>query len=186
MLLKQLAENRTPMLGFGAMRFPMAGDKIDVEKVKNMVDLYLESGFKYFDTAYVYAGSEKALGEALVSRHPRENYYIAAKLPMWLVKEEKDMEKLFQEELSRLGTDYIDFYLIHNITDETAEAVEKYNAWGFVSELKSKGKVRHIGFSTHDTPEAIEKILKNHPEAEFIQLQINYEDWESEDVASRR
>jgi predicted aldo/keto reductase-like oxidoreductase len=173
-------------LGFGFMRLPRAGFGFDIEQIKKMVDAYLAAGFTYFDTAYIYMGSEEAMNQALVSRHPRDKYTIASKLPMMMIKSAEEMQTYFETSLQRLGTDYIDFYLLHGLGEKTNEKAEELGAWDFVKKLKAEGKVRHYGFSFHDTPEALDTILTRHPDAEFVQLQINYLDWESEDVQSRR
>jgi predicted aldo/keto reductase-like oxidoreductase len=173
-------------LGFGFMRLPRKNDGFDYEKINKMVDTFLEQGFTYFDTAYIYMGSEEAMRETLVKRHPREKYQIASKLPMMMLNKPEDMQPAFDTTLQRLGTDYIDFYLLHGLGKEANEKAEKLGAWDFVRDLKAKGKVRHYGFSFHDSPEALETILTAHPDAEFVQLQINYLDWESEDVQSRK
>lgn len=175
-------------LGFGLMRLPMNGEEIDMEQTKKMVDAFMEKGFTYFDTAYVYIGgkSEVALGEAVVQRYPRDSFQCATKLPIWDLKEPEEMEKIFQESLDRAKLDYYDFYLLHALGKETAEKAEKLGAWEFIQKKKAEGKAKHIGFSFHDSAEVLEDILSKHPEAEFVQLQINYADWESEGVQSRK
>ena len=172
-------------LGFGYMRLPRAGNDFDYAAINAMVDKYLDAGFTYFDTAYVYQGSEEAMRETLVKRHPRERYQIATKLPMFVLKEPADMQKTFDESCRRLGTDYIDFYLLHGLDANQNENAEKLGAWEFAKKLKDEGKVRHYGFSFHDTADKLDKILTRHPDAEFVQLQINYIDWDSEDIQSR-
>lgn len=173
-------------LGFGFMRLPRKGDAFDYETINTMVDTFLGQGFTYFDTAFVYQGSEEALRESLVKRHPRENYQIATKLPTMFVNKPEDMQSLFDTSLQRLGVDYVDFYLLHGLGAEQNEKAEKLGAWEFVRDLKAQGKVKHYGFSFHDTPEVLDKILTDHPDAEFVQLQINYLDWDSDDVQSRK
>lgn len=176
-------------LGFGLMRLPMKDDVIDIEQTKNMVDAFMAKGFNYFDTAYVYIGgtSEVAAREAIVKRYPRDSFYLATKLAMWEVKEPGDMEKQLETSLSRAGVDYFDFYLIHSLqTGINIENTDKFNAWDFVLNAKKEGKVKHVGFSFHDTPEMLDDLLTKHPEMEFVQLQINYADWDNEDVQSRK
>lgn len=175
-------------LGFGLMRLPMIGDEVDIEQTKKMVDAFMEKGFTYFDTAYVYIGgkSEKALGEAVVSRYPRDSFQCASKLPIWDLKDTADMERIFQESLDRASLTYYDFYLLHALGKESAEKSDNLGAWDFLKKLKAEGKVKHIGFSFHDSAEVLEDILTKHPEAEFVQLQINYADWDSENVQSRK
>jgi predicted aldo/keto reductase-like oxidoreductase len=176
-----------PKLGFGAMRLPRTRTgEIDIEQVKEMVDIFLDSGFTYFDTAYVYAGSEDALREALVKRHPRDAFTVATKMPLWAVKSSEDYEARFKESLERLGVDYVDFYLLHNLSGDQIDATEKLGGWDFMKSVKADGRARHIGFSFHDSPERLDEILTKHPECEFVQLQINYADWDDSRVQSRR
>ena len=178
-----LGENRKK-LGFGFMRLPHVGDEIDLEQVKKMVDLFLSRGFTYFDTAYVYDGgkSEEAMREALVKRYPRDSFTIATKLPLWNVGTSfDDFRRLTDTSLQRLGVDYVDFYLVHNINNNK---YEECNVWEYMKELKAEGRAKHIGFSFHGTPELLEKVLSEHDEAEFVQLQINYNDWDSPNIAS--
>jgi predicted aldo/keto reductase-like oxidoreductase len=174
-------------LGFGLMRLPQKDGQIDLEQLKQMVDLFLEKGFTYFDTAYPYHGgeSEVATREALVKRHPRESYQLATKLPVWEVKEKADLQRLFNIQLERTAAGYFDFYLLHALGKDRLESLDKFDMWGFVAELKAKGLVRHIGFSFHDTADVLDEILTKHPEMEFVQLQINYADWEAKGVQSR-
>ena len=175
-------------LGFGLMRLPMIGEEIDMEQTKRMVGTFMEKGFTYFDTAYVYIGgkSEVALKEAVVDRYPRDSFQCATKLPLWDLKEPQEMEKIFQESLDRAGLEYYDFYLLHAMSAERVAKADELGAWDFMKRLKAEGRAKHIGFSFHDTAEALEDILKAHPEMEFVQLQINYVDWESESVQSRK
>lgn len=175
-------------LGFGLMRLPMNGEEIDIEQTKKMADLFMEKGFTYFDTAYVYIGgkSEVALKEAVVDRYPRESFQCATKLPIWDLKGLEDMERIFQESLDRAGLEYYDFYLLHALGKESAQKADDLGAWEFIKEKKAQGKAKHIGFSFHDSADVLEDILTKHPEAEFVQLQINYADWDSEGVQSRK
>ncbi len=175
-------------LGFGLMRLPMLGDEIDIEQTKRMVDTFMAKGFTYFDTAYVYIGgkSEVALKEAVVDRYPRDSFQCATKLPFWDMKEPSEMETVFQTSLDRAGLEYYDFYLLHGLNAEVVKKVDAFGGWDFVKGLKEQGRVKHIGFSFHDTAEVLESILQAHPEMEFVQLQINYVDWESEGVQSRK
>ncbi len=173
-------------LGFGLMRLPRKGDEIDVEQTKEMVDLFMEAGFNYFDTAWAYPGSEEATRKALIERYPRDSFYLATKLSAWRVKTKEEAIAQFETSLERLGTDYIDFYLLHNLGNKRTKYFEDWDIWGYVRDLKAQGKIKHMGFSFHSTAEALEQLLKEHPEAEFVQLQINYADWESDSVQSRR
>ena len=176
-------------LGFGLMRLPMIGEQIDLEQTKQMVDTFLQKGFNYFDTAYCYGengASEIAMREALIKRYPRESYYVATKLPIWELKGDLTLQKLFDISLERTGADYFDFYLLHNLGEARTKAYEDHNAWEFVQQMKQKGLIRHIGFSFHDTADRLDEVLTKHPEAEFVQLQINYIDWDNPSVQSRK
>ncbi|MBQ6162905.1 MAG: aldo/keto reductase [Clostridia bacterium] len=176
----------TPKLGFGLMRLPRRGVAIDIEQTKKMVDLFLEAGFTYFDTAYVYPGSESATKKALVSRHPRESFTLATKLNAGIPgMTEKMAKKEFATSLERTGAEYFDYYLLHALMDNNYTKYDKFGIWDFAAEQKAKGLIRHVGFSFHGSPELLEKLLTEHPEAEFVQLQINYADWENKKVASR-
>lgn len=176
-----------PKLGFGLMRLPMLGKEIDIEQVKVMVDKFLAAGFKYFDTAYGYGdgASERAAKTALVDRYPRESFYLATKLPAWTAKDEADAKQMFYTSLERTGAGYFDFYLLHNLGPGRKETFDKFGIWDFLAERKKEGLIRHLGFSMHDTAEALDAVLTEHPEMEFVQLQINYTDWEDEKVQSR-
>ena len=177
-------------LGFGCMRLPVIdGDqsKIDIEEFKRLVDLFQSRGFTYYDTAYVYHGgkSEEAVREAVVKRYPRDAFTVTTKMPMWTVKTEDDLERIFNEQLERLGVDFIDYYWLHALDSERYEKVQNLKAFEFISKKKAEGKIRHIGFSFHDSPAVLEKILSEHPETEYVQLQINYIDWDSPTICGR-
>jgi len=176
-------------LGFGLMRLPKLEDGgIDVEQVKEMVDLFLEAGGTYFDTAYVYdnGDSERAARAALVDRYPRERYTLATKINAWIMDDAELVRRQFETSLERTGAGYFDFYLLHALMRSNYKKYEEYGIWDFVREQKEKGLIRHIGFSFHANPELLEELLTAHPEADFVQLQINYADWENPGVASRR
>ncbi len=174
-------------LGFGLMRLPKdENGVIDQTQVQTMVYLFMHNGFTYFDTAYAYAGSENAIREALVKRYPRDTFTLADKLPAWKLKGPEDVERVFQESMEAAGVDYFDFYLLHSVEEKHLPTYEKYNTFDFLKEMKAKGKIRHIGFSYHDGPELLEQILTRHPELEFVQLQLNYLDWENEVIQAKR
>ncbi|MBR5419548.1 MAG: aldo/keto reductase [Lachnospiraceae bacterium] len=175
----------TKKLGFGLMRLPKKGLGTDVEQTSRMVDMFLEAGCTYFDTAHVYPGSEDAIGKALVARHPRESYTLATKLFGPIAFNEKMARGQFQTSLDRTGAGYIDYYLMHTLMHNNYRRYEKLHMWDFALEMKDKGLIKHVGFSFHDGPELLEEILKTHPEAEFVQLQLNYADWENPSVQSR-
>ena len=178
--MSDLFELNRGKLGFGLMRLPKDGSgKIDVEETASMAARFIERGFTYFDTAYVYQGSEEVFREAIGSRQPRDSYTLATKLSGWCLTDDFTPEKMFEEQLRRTGLDYFDFYLLHNTKSEQLHFYDKYDTWSFGMKLKKEGKIRHFGLSIHDTPEALDKLLTEHPEIEFVQLQINYLDWTS-------
>lgn len=173
-------------LGFGMMRLPrLEGGAIDVAQTSAMVDAFLTAGGTYFDTAYAYEGSEEVTRKALVERHPRESYTIATKLNVRVAKDAGDARRQFDVSLERLGVEYLDFYLLHALGADNYDIYNQYGIWDFVRAKKEQGLIRHMGFSFHDTPEVLERILTDHPETEFVQLQLNYADWENPDVQSR-
>ena len=180
---------KMPKLGFGLMRLPENEGVIDLEQVSRMADLYLEAGFNYFDTAYVYHGgrSETAAREALVKRHERDSFMLATKLPAWEIKKEEDVERIFREQLERTGVDYFDFYLLHSIEEgNNYDTYEKYDCFQWGLKKKEEGKIRHFGFSFHGSPELLEEVLDKHPEVEFVQIQLNYLDRTNPVVRSQR
>lgn len=175
-------------LGFGLMRLPRLEDgSIDVPQVSDMVDAFIEAGGTYFDTAFAYAGSEEAIRKALVERYPRDSYTLASKLIIQpgstITAEEAKQETLTS--LERSGAGYFDYYLVHAIQRGNYQKYEEYGIWDYVKELKEKGLIKHYGFSFHADPELLVELLERHPDAEFVQLQINYADWENPGVASR-
>lgn len=178
----------TPKLGFGLMRLPKLGGKIDIEQTKKMVDMFMEAGQTYFDTAYVYddGGSERAAKEALVDRYPRESFTLATKLCAWAGNHSEEAAKQqFYTSLERTGAGYFDYYLLHALQKDNYKLYDKYHIWDFVKEQKARGLIRHWGFSFHASPEILDELLCEHPDAEFVQLQLNYADWENPNVASR-
>ena len=173
-------------LGFGLMRLPKKGEVIDVEQVKVMVDKFLGAGFTYFDTAWAYPGSEDAIREALVERYPREKFQLATKNAAWIgCKSREEAIAQFELSLKRTGAGYFDFYLLHNLGESRTKFFDDFDMWSFVQEKKKEGLIKHVGFSFHSTPEELEEILIRHPEMEFVQLQINYGDWENPAIQSR-
>ena len=171
------------------MRLPrLENNEIDVEQVKEMVDLFIEAGGTYFDTAFVYQGSEEAIRKALVERYPRDSYTLASKCmisPDGSI-DEAAAKKEIETSLERTGAGYFDYYLIHAVQRSNYQLYEKYGIWDYVKELKEKGLIKHYGFSFHADPELLQELLEKHPDAEFVQLQLNYADWENPGVASRR
>lgn len=180
-----------PRFGFGCMRLPLLDPKdqksIDMPQFKQMIDAFLEAGGTYFDTAYVYheGASETALREALVERYPRDAYQIATKNPASMFDSADKARACFDESLERLGVDYVDFYLLHNLGAERTAKFDEYGMWEFISEKKAEGAIRNIGFSLHDNPDVLEELLTAHPEVDFVQLQVNYLDWDDPVIQSR-
>ncbi|MFI3227471.1 MAG: aldo/keto reductase [Clostridia bacterium] len=176
-------------LGFGLMRLPMLDDEIDIEQTKQMVDVFMENGFTYFDTAYGYINqrSEVAAKIALIDRYPRESFQFATKLPAWSgAKTAEEAKNMFYTSLERTGAGYFDFYLLHNVGADRTSIFEEYDLWNFIIEQKKLGKIKKIGFSLHDTADRLEELLIKHPEVDFVQLQINYADWEHKTIQSRK
>ena len=173
-------------LGFGLMRLPQKDGKIDIEQTKLMVDNFMKAGFTYFDTAWAYAGSEDAIRQALVERYPRESFKLATKNAAWInCKTREEAISQFDTSLKQTGAGYFDFYLLHNLGESRTKAFDEFEMWDWIQEKKKEGKVKHIGFSFHSTPEELEEILIKHPEMEFVQLQINYADWENPAIKSK-
>ncbi len=174
-------------LGFGLMRLPQKSENvIDIEQVKDMVDKFLDAGFTYFDTAWAYAGSEDAIRQALVERYPRDKFQLATKNAAWInCKTREEAINQFETSLRQTGAGYFDFYLLHNLGEGRTKFFDDFDMWSFVQEKKAEGLIKHIGFSFHSTPEELEEILIKHPEMEFVQLQINYADWENPAIQSR-
>ncbi|MDR0908914.1 MAG: aldo/keto reductase [Spirochaetaceae bacterium] len=175
-----------PKLGFGAMRLPRKEGAIDIAETSEMVDRFLAAGFQYVDTAFGYEDSEEALGKALVARHPRESYFLATKLPAFAASSEDAAKAMLTTSLKRTGAGYFDFYLLHNIGASRTAKYDEYHIWDYVLEQKAKGLIKHVGFSFHDSADVLDKYLSAHPEAEFVQLQINWADWDNSSVQSAK
>lgn len=179
-------------LAFGLMRLPLTDTNdvtsIDVERVKTMADEYMKAGFNYFDTATPYHGqhSEVAFRKAVAERYPREDYWLVDKLSLWMTPKQEDLQPFFDAQLERLGVDYLDLYLMHAMDAARFEQANEMGAFDFMKKLKEEGKIRHIGFSFHDTADVLERMLAAWPEMEYVQLQMNYLDWEDEQVQSRK
>ena len=184
--------NNAKKLGFGLMRLPRLNPNdegsIDLEQTKQMVDTFLQRGFTYFDTAWMYCAfkSENAVKDVLTSRHPRESYTLATKLHAAYIHSLDDRDAIFNTQREKTGVDYFDYYLLHDMGAEHYEIYKKYDCFAWIAEKKRQGLIKHMGFSFHDTAEVLDKILTEHPEMEFVQLQINYLDWDSEGVQSRK
>lgn len=179
-------------LGFGLMRLPSLDpndlSKIDIETTKKMVDTFIEKGFTYFDTAWMYCGfnSENATKEALVSRHPRDAYTLATKLHSGFIKTKEDRDNVFNKQLEKTGVEFFDYYLLHDINAHSIKVYNELDCFTWIQDKKKAGLVKTIGFSYHDGPELLDQVLTEHPEFEFVQLQINYLDWDSIGVQSRK
>lgn len=179
-------------LGFGLMRLPLtdANDKgsIDIEALKEMVDTFMEQGFTYFDTAWMYCAfkSENAVKEALTDRYPRDRYTLTTKLHASYLKKKEDRDRIFEEQRQKTGVEYFDYYLLHAIDQELYSIYNEMDCFNWLIGKKKQGLVKHIGFSYHDSAEFLDQVLTEHPEMEFVQLQMNYLDWESAEVQSRK
>lgn len=179
-------------LGLGNMRLPCktpikreANPLIDYNKAQELVDMAYENGVNYFDTAYMYhAGkSEKFIGQAL-KKYPRESYYLADKLPIWMCKRPADMQKIFDKQLQRTGIDCFDFYLLHSLDKGNFEKCEKYGAYDFLLEKQKQGLIKNIGFSFHGTIDDLKTIVAAH-HWDFAQIQMNYLDWKNQDAKTQ-
>lgn len=179
-------------LGFGCMRLPLLDrndqTSFDTGLLNKMVDTFIEKGFSYFDTALSYHGfkSEDAVRKALVERHPRSTFTLATKLPPRMLESEEDQERIFNEQLEKCGVTFFDYYLIHNIGYSSYPQACQYNTFDFVQRKKQEDRIKNAGMSFHDTPELLDEILTAHPELDFVQLQINYIDWENPGIQSRK
>ncbi len=178
-------------LGFGLMRLPLKendSNVIDDIELNKMVDLFIKNKFKYFDTSYVYHNgeSETAIKKALVDRYQRCDYLLANKLPVFIISKKEEVENIFEEQLEKCGVSYFDYYLLHNLNLENYEhQVTQLEMFDYLKIKKSEGKIRKIGFSFHDSFDILDKILTEHPEVDFVQIALNYYDWESQSIQSR-
>ena len=179
-----------PKLGFGLMRLPTlpgGGQKdIDFDRVQEMVDLYMDRGFTYFDTAYVYheGHSEEVVKKCLLPKYPRERFQVVDKIPLWGIRSYEDYEPILRTELERTGLDYLDVLFLHGIGASQISLLDETRGWDFLKSAKERGLTKHIGFSWHSPAADLDALLDKHPEVEVVQLQINYLDWESPEVQS--
>ncbi len=184
--------NTDKKLGFGLMRLPLRNPddegSIDMTMTNQMVDTFLERGFTYFDTAWMYCNfkSENVVKEALVDRHPRDSFTITTKLHAGFIKTKEDRDKIFNEQMRKTGVSYFDYYMIHDIGKDHYKVYNELDCFTWIKEKKAAGLVRHIGFSFHDDADFLDQVLTAHPEMEFVQLQVNYLDWENVSIQSRR
>lgn len=182
----------TAKLGFGCMRWPLIDpddqSSFDTKQIEQMADAFIQSGFTYFDTAYSYHNekSEAMLRKAVVERYGRTAFTVADKLPVWLLRNQDDQERLFREQLKRVGVTYFDYYLLHSLNTSRLPLLERLGTWGFLLRKKEEGLARQVGFSFHDDADTLDALLTKHPEVDFVQLQINYLDWENRKIQSRR
>lgn len=174
--------------GFGMMRLPMLGKKVDIEQVKKMVDVFIDCGFNYFDTAHGYINglSELAVNECVVSRYPREKFLLTDKLTGMYFKKEEDIIPFFESQLKACGVDYFDFYLMHAQNATEFEKFKKCRAYETALELKAQGRIRHFGISFHDKADVLDRILTEYPQIEIVQIQFNYVDYNDESVESKK
>lgn len=189
---RKFKDTEVSLLGLGTMRLPCKtslkrenNPLIDYKKGQELVDLAYENGVNYFDTAYMYhvGKSEKFIGTAL-KKYPRDSYFLADKLPIWMCEKKSDMERIFKKQLARTGSDYFDFYLLHSLNKENFEKCEKYGAYDFIIEKKKQGLVKNIGFSFHGTVEDLKNIISAH-QWDFAQIQMNYLDWKNQDAQTQ-
>lgn len=182
----------TKKLGFGAMRLPQTDPdnprSIDLDQFRRMADMFMERGFRYFDTAYPYHDgySEEAVRQCVVERYPRESFLLADKMPVFLVEKPEDYDRFFAEQLRRCGVDYFDVYLLHNLGRDRYPNTQRFGGFDFLKRLKREGRARTIGFSFHDDAQTLDRILTEHPEVDVVQLQINYLDWDGAVAQSGR
>ena len=180
-----------PKFGFGCMRLPLTDPEdqtsIDIDQLKKMVDEFMDAGGTYFDTAHVYhqGASERALKEALVDRYPRDAYTVATKCLAWAIESAEEAKQNLAVSLERLGLDYVDFYLLHNVGGNRTARFDEYGMWDFVQQKKAEGLIKNVGFSIHDGAETLDALLTAHPNMDFVQLQVNYLDWDDPVVEAR-
>ena len=180
------------LLGLGTMRLPCETEQkresnpnIDYEKAQKLVDLAYKNGVNYYDTAYMYhcGKSEKFIGHAL-KKYPRNTYFIADKLPIWMCDTKEDMQRVFANQLERTGMEYFDFYLLHSLDKENFEKCEKLGAYDFIKQKQKEGKIKYIGFSFHGTVDDLRNIVSVH-KWDFAQIQMNYLDWENQNAKAQ-
>lgn len=182
--VSSLSEN-LPLLGLGGMRLPTdSSGEIDFDKGRDMIDLCMKNGVNYFDTAYPYhdGKSEVFFRKALVERYDREDFFLADKMPEWIVHSRDDAKRIFDEQLEKCGVEYFDFYLLHALNKERIENLKSSGCEDFLLEMKKEGKIKHFGFSFHDTPQTLKSFI-DPSKHDFVQLQINYLDWDTQSAS---
>lgn len=186
-----MAINLGKKLGFGTLRLPILDPNdqasFDWPQLQQEIDLFMAHGFTYFDTSYVYHDyqSEVALRECLVKKYPRDAYLLSTKLPIKFMHKKEEVEAIFNEQLQKMGVDWLDFYLIHSINSVAYEHCKQWGVFEFLQQKQKEGKFKEFGVSLHDTPEFLDQILTEHPEINFVVLQLNYIDWENPTIRSR-
>lgn len=189
---RKFKDTEVSLLGLGTMRLPcktsLKREKnplIDYKKGQELVDIAYKNGVNYYDTAYMYhvGKSEKFIGTAL-RKYPRDSYFLADKLPIWMCPKKSDMEKIFKKQLDRTGAGYFDFYLLHSLKKDSFERCEKFGAYDFLTEMKKQGKIKNIGFSFHGTVDDLREIVAAH-KWDFAQIQMNYLDWKNQDAETQ-
>ena len=179
--------------GFGCMRLPLTDENdpksVDQDLFNQMVDIYMDKGFNYFDTSYAYHNgtSEVAIRKGVVERYPRESYQICDKMPTWALTSEDDNDRFVNEMLERLGIDYFDVFFIHNINTPWYKLAEKHNTFEYVRKMKENGIARKIGFSFHDNASLLEEVLEKYGDMmDIVQLELNYLDWEDPAIEAHK
>ncbi|MBO5408245.1 MAG: aldo/keto reductase [Clostridia bacterium] len=182
-----LCEKVKKNFGFGFMRLPMIENDVDYEQVNRMVDVFMEAGFNYFDTARVYLDgkSENAIRECVAKRYPRDSFVLADKLSPWIYNSEEEIRPLFESQLKSCGVDYFDVYIFHCMNRNLYEKNLRCNSFEVVNQLKKEGKVKHIAMSFHDTADVLDRILTEQPLIEFVQIQFNYLDYDDAGIQSK-
>ena len=175
-------------LGFGFLRLPRQGESLDWKTIESMVDLFLENGRSFFDTCYTYLDglSEEAIRRCVVQRYPRDRFQLSEKLPGYLFQSYQDCQKYFELELQRCGVEWFDVLMLHWLNDENYAIAEQYDEFRFLREKKAEGLAKRIGFSFHGSAALLDQILTAHPEVDLVLMQLNYLDWESEGIQSRK
>ncbi len=181
-------DNVKKNFGFGCMRLPMIGEEVDEAQTSQMVDCFIDNGFNYFDTAHGYLSgkSEIALANCLVKRHDRSEYLLADKLTTSFFSKQEDIRPFFESQLKILGVEYFDFYLMHAQSKEIFEKFKRCRAYETAFELKKESKIKHVGLSFHDKADVLDEILNEYPDVEFVQIQLNYVDFDDVAVQSRK
>ena len=174
--------------GFGCMRLPMVNGEVDIEEMNRMVDIFLESGFNYFDTAhgYLQGKSEKALKTSLTDRYERSRFVLTNKLTNFFFKKEEEIRPFFEQQLKDCGVEYFDYYLMHAQGADNFKFFKSCKAYETAFALKEEGKVKHVGISFHDKADVLEQILTEYPQVEVVQIQFNYVDYDDPAVESRK